>query len=321
MKKVFYIGIVLWLFSSCYTEIDLTNGNNDSGEVVSAFIANDSLVKVYLIKEIGVDEFSQRKYITDASIKLFEDDKEVEDLVLDYKMGEGSGRDSIYFYTSVQTIARAGKRYRLEIKTSKGKLITCKTNIPYPVEILAVDTTFNYTINYDEHSLDMEENFIIRFKDPEEKNFYRISVLKRSCFISGNDTICAREYRYNYFSTLDPIFSYFGEDKENEFFSSARNNFLIFNDNHINGQEYEIKLSGSITLINGLRAGELTQYIIELHSLTEEGFNYLKAVDLQSQSGGLITEPVLSYTNIDNGVGIFAGYSASQKIITISEYE
>jgi hypothetical protein len=126
----------------------------------------------------------------------------------------------------------------------------------------------------------------------------------------------------NSFGKIDTLFSYFGEDEENEFFSSSKNNFLIFNDKLINGMEYELQLHRKLS--DGIyyepQKGEFTQYIIELHSLTEDGYNYLKAVDLQSQSDGIIKEPVLSYTNIENGVGIFTGYSASQKIITIGEY-
>jgi hypothetical protein len=73
-------------------------------------------------------------------------------------------------------------------------------------------------------------------------------------------------------------------------------------------------------LSNLPREGEFLQYVFELQSITEEGYNYLKAIDLQSQSGGIMTEPVLPYTNINNGVGIFTGYSAFKKVITIGEF-
>jgi hypothetical protein len=57
-----------------------------------------------------------------------------------------------------------------------------------------------------------------------------------------------------------------------------------------------------------------------LQCLTEAGYNYLKAIDLQSQNNGMFNEPVLLYTNITNGIGVFAGYSVSQKVVIIGEY-
>lgn len=64
----------------------------------------------------------------------------------------------------------------------------------------------------------------------------------------------------------------------------------------------------------GPEKGEFKQFIFELHSLTKEGYTYLRTIDLQKQ-GSSDQEPVMSYTNIENGVGIFTGYSASQIII------
>jgi hypothetical protein len=322
MKKVIIIGIALLLFLSCYTEFDLSNEIDDTGPVVSAFIANDSLIKVNLYKVIGTNEASKKVFITDASVELYENNVEVEDLVLDFNTGINSDYDTLYFYTSVNTFAHAEKKYSLEITTSDGVLTTCETIIPKPVEILSVDTTFLFVIDTLSNSYDKEEYFRIRFKDPFETNFYRITLNNRFGHNIGNDTINVFEMADNSFGKIDTLFSYFGEDEENEFFSSSKNNFLIFNDKLINGMEYELQLHRKLS--DGIyyepQKGEFTQYIIELHSLTEDGYNYLKAVDLQSQSDGIIKEPVLSYTNIENGVGIFTGYSASQKIITIGEY-
>lgn len=320
-KTLFFCSIfILILFSSCYTEVDLDNMDDGSEVVVSAYVANDSLVKVYLLKTMSVNESTQKSYITDATIKLYEDDIEMEDLVLEYSYSSRYSQEKVYYYVSKNTIAKEGRTYRLEIKTIKGVSLTCKTIVPSLVDIISIDTTFNYTYPK-ENLIKKEENFKIHIKDPVDKNYYRITVTKRVGYNKGNDTIAVSDLVDSDFNNIDSIFSFFGEDKENEFFTSSENNFLIFDDRKINNQEYELELSRTFTeSFYGVKKGEFTQYLIELHSLSEDGYNYLKTVDLQNQRNDITKEPVLSYTNITNGSGIFAGYSASQKVITIGEY-
>jgi len=319
MKKIFLFGFALLILSSCYKEINLSNENN-TDIVVSAFIAKDSLIKVILQKTMPVNSASQKVYITDATIKLYEDEIEVDNLTLFNSTYEINGLiRRTYYYVSDKITAKTGKTYRIEVITAEGKQITGKTSIPESVEITALDTTFRYTVYLDENYLDFERNFRIRFKDPEGKNYYRLTAMERSCSIKGKDTICRRESSLDFFEQ-DSLLLYFGKDNENEFFSSASNNFMIFDDKTINGREYELKLSSTTELSNLPHEGDFIQYVFELQSITKEGYSYLKAIDLQGQTGGLMTEPVMPYTNINNGVGIFTGYSASKKVITIDEF-
>jgi hypothetical protein len=321
MKKVIIIGIALLMFLSCYTEFDLSNEIDDTGPVVSAFIANDSLIKVYLYKVIGADDAPQRIDITDASVKLFEDGVAVENLKLDFNTGVNSVYDTIYFYTSLNTTACSGKKYRIEVNTFSGEVIAGETFVPESVDMLSVDTSFIYTIDALDSTYSEEHYFKIRFKDPDEKNFYRITINRKYGHNQGNNTIKIWEQVYD-FSTNDAIFSYFGKDEGNSISYLFKNNFHIFTDNTFNNHEYELELFKKLSrgVYYGSKKGEFTHYIIELHSITEEGYYYLRSVDLQSQTMRDLTEPVLPFTNIENGVGIFTGYSASQKIITIGEY-
>ncbi|MCF8359306.1 MAG: DUF4249 domain-containing protein [Prolixibacteraceae bacterium] len=322
MKKVIIIGIALLMFLSCYTEFDLSNEVDDTGPVVSAFIANDSLIKVYLYKVIGADDAPQRIDITDATVKLFENGVAVENLKLDFNTGVNSVYDTIYFYTSLNTTACAGKTYRIEITTFEREFITSETYIPEPVEILSVDTSSIFIIDTLSNSYSEESYLWVSFKDPPEKNFYRLTIKGRYGNNIGNDTIKIWNRVITSFNKNNSVFSYFGEDEENKILNLGRNNFQIFNDNTFNGQGYEIELynKSSSDVSYSPEKGEFTQYIIELHSITEEGYYYLRSVDLQSQTMRDLTEPVLPFTNIENGVGIFTGYSASQKIITLGEY-
>lgn len=319
MKNIYIITIILLLFSACYSELDLTT--DQPNIVVSSFIANDSLIKVNLLKTAAVNELSQKVYITDANIELFEDGKYIEDLAPADSTYKLNGQTyTVHYYVS-KTRAKSGKKYSVKINTSFGDQLSAETIIPEPVSILAIDTIFENTINSGENTMDKKETYKIRIQDPVGKNYYRITMRKRYGRNQGDNTVKISErhgaLRFFY---MDSIFSYFNEDEENEIFKAANNSFLIFNDEKIEGEEYELELYRELTeSYYGTSKGDFTQYVIELHSLTKEGYTYLKTVDIQSQLN-TIEEPVLSYTNIENGVGIFAGYSASQKVITIGEY-
>jgi len=275
-----------------------------------------------LLETTAVNKLSQKEYVKNASVKLYENNIYIEDMALIDSTYKRNGLTfTTYYYSSEKTVAKAGKIYHIEVNTPDQKLITGETYIPEPIAILAVDTIFNYKILSEENTIDKNEKFRIHFKDPMGVNFYRITIKKKYGLNKGNNTVKIDEkHGIIAFNEIDTVFSYYNEDKENEFFNSANNSFLIFNDKKIEGQEYVLELSQSTTeTYYGTKKGEFTQYIIELHSLTSEGYNYLKTVDLQSQ-GSTNQEPVISYTNITNGVGIFTGYSASQKIITLGEY-
>ena len=323
MKKIIGILCVIFLLASCYRELDFSDEVNNT-VVVSSFVANDSLIKVNILKAIPVDEISQKVYVTDASVKLYEDNVFVENLALaDSTYELNSTIFTTYHYQTKNTKAKVGKTYQVEITTADGKLITSETSIPQPVEIISIDTTFTYAVNQEDHIREANEVFKVRFKDPSGNNYYRITMTTRYGTTNGNKFVNVWTRSFNSFYPLDTIFSYFSEDDNNNFSSTTTNNFLIFNDESINGQEFELTLKRAYTNVTyyGSRKGEFTQYIIELQSLTKEGYDYLRSIDLQTQSSGIIEpEPVMAYSNIENGVGIFAGYSASQKTITVGEY-
>ena len=316
MKQKIIFGIVLLIFSSCYYELSFPN-EEISDIVVSSFIANDSLIKVDLLGITSVSDFSQKKYITDAEVKLYEDGVFVENLVLESDSYIKNGQKyTVYQYSTKETKAQIGKIYKIDIENPANKKVSASTIIPNMVALISVDTIFNYTVNDEENSMFVEETFKIRFSDPVGENYYRLTLMKVEGRLDENNNVVLNSQIYSWSYDQDTIFSYFDEDIENLFYSPSPNSFLIFTDKKIEGQTHEIELSRSYT--NGSYYGpqkdEFSQYIIELHSITKEGYTYLRTIDLQKQSSS-DQEPVLSYTNIENGIGIFTGYSASQIII------
>lgn len=323
MRYLTSIFVSVFLFVSCYQEFDSPSAKN-SPISVSSFISNNKIIKVNLLQSIPINENTQKVYITDATIKLYEDNIYLETLTLrdsTYELNQQTY--TTFHYQTEKTTAKIGKTYKIEITTSEGKIMNAVTSIPNPAEIISIDTTRTIIPSDEKDYISIDETFKLKFKDPPGKNFYRITMKTKTGYNSDqNDSITIRKSVYNGFYPLDTIFSYFSQD-ENNVFSNGTNNFLVFNDEKIEGKEYEISLNrewGNNTWYFSNK-GEFQQYIIELQTLTEDGYNYLRSIDLQNQSGGLLVDtPVMGFTNIDNGVGVFTGYSISQKIITIGEY-
>jgi hypothetical protein len=83
---------------------------------------------------------------------------------------------------------------------------------------------------------------------------------------------------------------------------------LLFDDVRFNGAEKELlfELSGA-----GL-SNPRVMATVTLKTLSEDGYNYVRTARLQNDtSGDPLAQPVNVYNNIQNGFGIFAGYSAS----------
>jgi hypothetical protein len=308
---------------SCYSELLIDEHLIKNDIVVSTFIANDSLIILNLTETFPVNKPSKKKYITDASIYLVENDFRREKLEICYEPSLHSQSDTVYFYKSNTIKGSINSIYRFEIEIAEERFLYCETTIPKKVEIQGVDTCFIQIITGNE--MVKSESFTIRFRDPvDETNFYRLVMKRKNGFVlEGSDTIRVLENEVSNFLSVDPIFSYNMKNTTNEIYASVSNSFLIFDDADNNGKDIEINLSNPLSSsvpFYGIKQGDFTQYIIELHSLTEETYEYLKSIDFQHNSADMFREPAPLYTNIKNGVGICAGYSVSQKIITIGEY-
>jgi len=63
---------------------------------------------------------------------------------------------------------------------------------------------------------------------------------------------------------------------------------------------------------------KISEVYLELHTITNEGFKYYKSFNRQVDAQtAAVSEPVISYTNFDKGLGLFTGYSSSIKTIEI----
>jgi hypothetical protein len=180
--------------------------------------------------------------------------------------------------------------------------------------------------------------FHLKFTDPGNiKNYYRFT-----CSITRghrenyywNDEIGAYEYidsiKIVYvdnqddisISTDDPLLV--GEDDADDFlFMDAGNEYNLFTDELINGQTYELSFNNYYysDYKEEMQEGEFVESTIQLMTLSNEAFLYIKSsYEHWWYDEEFLTEPVQVYSNINNGLGIFAGYSIDEYSIMKGEY-
>lgn len=151
----------------------------------------------------------------------------------------------------------------------------------------------------------------IKFTDPPaEKNFYIIKILEKGYNVytyNGNNDTSFYE-RPIFFSPLDPKY----QESSNDGLFDGNNpnntstNAVFFDDTFFNGQEYTFRLR---TTGGGNNA---TSTKLVLMSASEDYYRYYTTKKIQD-NGDLdpFSQPAQVYSNIKNGVGIFAGYGVS----------
>lgn len=347
MRKYIYLTILFALAAfACTEEIDFEKSLIDKQLVVNAFITPDSLFKVQLYNNVSINQ-SNIEPLRNANILLFEEGKEVEKLTPDFYLTptynyNNNGEllyDTTYFYSGKNTRAVVGKSYEIKASHPDFEDAICNTTIPYPVQIEGIDTSSNHlSSEYEER---IEFKFKLKFTDPADtENYYRL-VIKETMgkegytVINEADTsyfINISSSSYSYFNSNDPVFTYENSDASSPILGGIWNDYGIFSDAMIQGENYEVSFSQSTgyygywgnkekpKLLNKDR-GEFYAYTIYLQSITRDAYLYMKSIDAQSYYNDIpFVEPVTIYSNVENGLGIFGSYSSSSIQTTFGEY-
>jgi len=279
MKILYHLLLFsIFLLSACRTPIDLDLMNIDNKIVVNSAFSPDSLIKIYLTSDysplIRYDNYDPEN-INNASIYLYKNDIIIDTFSF---IGNGEYLSSIY--------PLIGSNYKIEIQADNFSTVNAYDLIPQTVPINSI----SYELTNDEI---YNNKFNITFTDPPEKNYYILHF--------PNDY---------YFKSNDPVFGQYAA-VDDEF-------IFVFNDEIFNGNTYSITVYGNIYIPSHWDDSERNMHFY-LHSISENLYKYFKTYNKQVQRGddlmelyqkGLI-EPIPIYSNIENGLGIFGGFSTS----------
>lgn len=295
MKSTYYLFFILFLLTSCTKEVEIDLPDHEEKPVINSLFSPDTLLCVHV---------SRSRVITDTFFLL----QTAPLVVLKYAdetdtlQSTGNG-----YYRLQNHVPQVQTRYTIEVSSTEYGKATASDKIPeeVPFEV----------INYiQEAGIDVEgynfSSITIRFNEPPgEKNYYEIKVVHESN--PGGKL----RYEKLWLWSNDAVIK--NEGYVNEIYSS-----LIFSDELINGKSHTL----AFNFYHFVDEKNIeSRFFIHFRSVSENYFFYKKKLILhfENQFGDIwdgTGNPVNLYSNVENGYGIFAGYSEKTDTVTVNEW-
>ena len=293
-QNVFLFIFSVSLLFSCTKILDDELPQKEPKLVINGIINPDSVFKINISQSYHVFEnegSNNLPFIQGASAKLYKGSQFLFDLE-----EEENG-----YYASTGFFPALNQSNKVEGAKSGFPSVQATTSIPDPVPILSFDTSMVW--DGDEYYTFLSFSGVLKYKDPPgEENFYRLD-----CFQTFFDET-GQPITYRQFIDVEDSDDYF-YDKSEE--------YLVWNDLLTNGDEVTINFNiffdhYYIDYGQGITDTSTVIYSISFSSLNEDFYKYDKSRSQYFESGGTdnpFSEPVLIYSNIENGYGVFGGFS------------
>lgn len=306
MQKTFLFFIGVFLLFSCEEQINYIPGNVETLPVVNCIFTNDSVFKVWVGTTNEV--FSYTKNILEIKEIFIEDN-------FNNKINLKKIDDYLYISDSV---AKLGRSYNLHIETKNFGELTATSFVPS--EIPTIDTAYitaNIFKPFDSHDM-LEAQLNFNFYDiPNNDNYYEINIYKKS--LSSDSPNSPYLLKLIDLYSNDIIIK--NENIQNSFQCS-----FVFSNKLFKNQKAQLILGGDFC------GNENDSIIIVLKNVTKDYYLYRKSVKQNINSFDFFSLEYISnmyfvqkqipiHSNINNGLGIFAGYNNKfSKIIKSPNY-
>lgn len=322
-KKIYLLMAAALLLAGCEKEIPLDTdgivpkpvamGTVEEGDTLSVRLTYSRLI--YGWHEEGED------YMFDAI-----DNATVGLTVNGVAQGVVTVNDSGTYVTGY--VPQEGDRIDMKVTVPGHEALTASTVVPKKPVVTGLRVTEGGTVNW-------IKNYDIRFTlaDPAgEENYYavRLYVYDTSVY-SYTDENGDEVYdtmgsgpEIMLFSCNDAAVSSFGVT-EVDIDASTEGDLteLYFTDENINGENHEIRLTGSCGYYYGPEEEGFTlnKYIeVEVVALSRDRFLYEQSVESARGDGGdFFVEPTQVHCNVTNGIGIFAALSRARIRTEVNE--
>ena len=293
MKNLLPLFLILsaLTLSNCTKEIEFDAQDIAPRIVVNSLFTNDSIWSAHISRSVGVLETTSYTTIDNASVNIFDDNANLVTTLT--HQGDG-------LYTSPTGVSpQPNQSYTLEASASGYESVNATNSIPSAVPIYQLDTVTS--TNSDGETI-LEAT--ITFQDPPNiSNYYMLEVFVTGMYYDEweQDSIEIREPLQ---ISCDDI----NVETVNRFnFGGFENTYLylMLKDQNFDGENYSLTFS----VINYAELKEMDLFgEIRLVNTSEEYFNYLKSFNMYQRTiNNPFATPVQVYSNVNNGMGIFAG--------------
>ncbi len=275
----------------------VVNGNFQPGELLQITVSRSQYV---------LDDDPETDYIAQALVEVTEDGGPTERL----RFVPLSERQYNYPYYETRGLRpQIGKSYTLRVKVpdSEFEEVSAHSMIPEPVQIRRFSVfdpmvMTGATPNLKRYEYGVELDFV---DPPGEINYYHLNFYQQvyRYVRAGTDTIKTNTLIY-------PV-AFSGDNNNNVSESYLGGGILLEDNPYVGG--FNFRLGVEIDPAAEL----LGKVLVELRTVSKEYYKYHQSINRQLSSGEGLGEPVIIYNNIENGHGIFAGYSSQQDSVVV----
>ncbi|WP_235298317.1 DUF4249 domain-containing protein [Portibacter marinus] len=305
MKNTIILLLAILFLYSCESliikDLEVEDTGFEKQLVVQSFIeANtDSIVALISENESILTPIDDIKYLENADVRIFHDGQEFAKL-----SQEADGR---YYVFLGQPITDRGA---YEIRVSDTPFEDASAMTIVPEDVVISNLKFKFQAGTDPLDMSPISEISFTIDDPEGKDYYTVEVndifLGQDTFFNGIDTIIEERFFgvYPAPTQLDPSVS-----------TSGFSNAFIISDDTFDGQKKEIKLRFVLNYwTSSDNFEELIKKSLNFRFTThsEDSFLYVTSVNAYDSASdfNIFGEPVSVYTNINSGLGVFAGKSS-----------
>lgn len=355
MKKVILFSVIIVLTTAaCERRLDVDFSNEKPLIVMNGVVEPDKAIEITISKSFPfLDTDTMAAHLKDASVSLHINGKFVEKMTLTSVDNSYSSRRGRSFFRST-THANVGDRVRIEVSAPRMEMAWAETIIPEPPTIGNVDTTTFLTLTdfpnsyyygynpYDNIPEISREPYLrmlrlhidVQRADNNLSQYFLINLL---AVVDPEKTMYNTSRRGLYIDTQnDPIFA---KDPKNSLFDALfEKNYsfsgsVLFSDNMFKNNAYTLNVStyGYYDINveyekdeNGApknyksHAVENLLIEIQISSLAPDWYAYLKSRErggYDNDELSFISEPIVTPSNVHNGIGFLGSMSHTTKII------
>ncbi len=317
-RNVLILFTLVFFLCSCESVVRLDDEYYEPQISVSGTFTSDDIscngranfFEVNLAESRPITAEDNFKIISDASVGLYHNKDLLEKLIFDSEKG---------VYKSLTTVAEEGMSYFLKINHPRFGSVVANSFVPEPTPIHSVQisnptgTPSNIIENVSIQKLSAE----IEIEDPLDKNYYHL------LFYVDIKNIAEQNPNQNSLNNIcDFYFVNFDLEGSNYAEATINTNSLelygaYFTDDHFKSFPAKISFSLQFLLQEGLQKAE--NMAVELRTVSKEYYDFHVSAIRNANTGAnpFFNEPASVGSNIQNGTGIFAGYSVQRSIFRL----
>jgi len=280
-----YIVFLLLFSIGCEKEIPYDEQTYTPRLVVNGMIQAGSAIHIDVTESASILADFNHDYveIDDCQVRLYENDLLVESL--------SAGNEGVYTFSH---IASSGMTYRIELNHNRLPNASCETTVPGSVNIISATG-----ITGD----DFETEVTLKWPDSDNADYYQ--VLMYQVYEQSTDTSLIDWTTSSPYFGADPL-----GDGENYYWNDAMLLDELFKDGTA-----ELDLNLQYFANPGTPGSQ--EAIAVLLGCSESYYRYKSSLRLyQNSDGGLFSQPVQIFSNVEGGLGILA--ASSKSIVSVS---